>query len=296
MHRRTVVKVLVSAAASAAHGACTTQSAATPPTATKSTKPTKSTEKPTAAPSRTAPAGNLTLATRRLALSRGADRPLPTTVWDPRAGGPYPLILFSHGLGGAPRDYEDLITAWARAGFVVAAPAYPHTTRGSELNVLDILNQPADAKEVITQTLAKLSSRIDARRVGAAGHSAGGITTLGMFTSRDDRLRAGVVLSGRQIVVSPYTGAAAPLLFVHGKRDPTIAYADGRAAFEAVTWPKALLTITDGGHLPAGDELAVVAETSADFWRWSLYGDRSARSRLGKDATRGGLATLTDDL
>jgi fermentation-respiration switch protein FrsA (DUF1100 family) len=248
-------------------------------------------------PSRTAPAGKLALTTREFSFSRGADRPLPTTVWLPRSGGPYPLILFSHGLGGSPQSYAELLTTWARAGFVVAAPAYPHTAAGvRDFNVLDVLNQPADASEVITRTLAKLGDRIDARRIAAGGHSAGAITTLGMFTSRDDRLRSGVVMAGRQIVVTPYSGSPAPLLFVHGKRDDTVAYADGRAAYDKVEWPKAFLTITDGGHLPTGTELDVVAATSTDFWRWSLYGDRSAKSRIPRDATRGGLATLTDDL
>jgi len=297
MHRRTAFKVLVSAAATAALGACTARGAtATAPAPADGAKPPS--RRPAALPAREAPDRDLALATRTLALSRGADRPLPTTVWYPRAAGSYPLILFSHGLGGAPRNYSDLLTSWARAGFVVAAPAYPHTAAGvREFNVLDLLNQPADAGEVITRTLAAFKSRIDPQRIAAAGHSGGGITTLGMFTgNRDDRLRAGVVLSGRQIVASPFTGPAAPLLFVHGKRDTTVSYADGRAAYNAVAWPKAFLTITDGGHLPAGEELDVVVATSTDFWRWSLYGDRAAKSRLGKDATRGGLATLADKL
>jgi fermentation-respiration switch protein FrsA (DUF1100 family) len=302
MHRRTVVKALISAGASVALGACTAQrapSAATRPAATQpaATRPPVA-RTPSVLPSRTAPAESLTVATLRLSLSRGADRPLPTTVWYPRAAGAYPLILFSHGLGGIPRNYADLLTSWARAGFVVAAPAYPHTAAGvRDFNVLDVLNQPADATEVITQALSRLEDRVDPQRIAAAGHSAGAITTLGMFSgNRDGRLRAGVVLAGRQIVTSPFTGAAAPMLFVHGRRDPTVAYADGRAAYDTVEWPKAFLSITDGGHLPTGGELDVVAATSTDFWRWSLYGDGSAKSRIKKDATRGGLATLSDDL
>jgi fermentation-respiration switch protein FrsA (DUF1100 family) len=243
-----------------------------------------------------APTTELALEVRTLKLSRGADRPLPTTVRYPRAGGPYPLILFSHGLTARPADYADLLTTWARAGFVVAAPAYPHTSRGvRDFQVLDVLNQPADATYVITQVTAALRGRIDARRIAAAGHSAGGITTIGLFsTDRDKRLVAGVVLAGRQVLGAPFTGPAAPLLFVHGKRDETVAYADGRAAYDAVTWPKAFLTVTRGGHTPVGRELGVVAATTTDFWRWSLYGDSAAGERLNADATRGHLATLSD--
>jgi fermentation-respiration switch protein FrsA (DUF1100 family) len=122
------------------------------------------------------------------------------------------------------------------------------------------------------------------------------VTTLGMFATRDDRLRAGVVLAGRQIIAAPLRGAAVPMLFVHGKRDETVAYVDGRAVYDAVTWPKAFLTVTEGGHTPVGGELDVVIATTTDFWRWSLYGDATAKGRLRADATHGGLATLADEL
>lgn len=246
----------------------------------------------------TAPKQSFTVETRTLKLRRGADRPLPTTLWLPRGNGPFPMILFSHGLGGKPSDYRELITSWASAGFVVAAPAYPHTSASAaEFNVLDVLNQPADASYVITEALADLGALVDRNRVAAAGHSAGGVTTLGLLSnSRDTRLRAGVVLAGRQILPQPFTGPETPLLFVHGRRDATVAYADGRAAFDAVDWPKAFLSVTDGGHFASGRSLDVIAATTTDFWRWSLYGDPTGRERLQRDATRGGLATLTDRL
>src|SRR5882724_3858134 len=99
--RRTVVKALGAAAATAT--------------------PTKATEKPR--PATTAPARAFSVSVRDLKLARGADRPLPTTVWFPSAAGKFPLILFSHGFTARPSDYAGLIAAWARAGFVVAAPA-----------------------------------------------------------------------------------------------------------------------------------------------------------------------------
>ena len=297
--RRTVLKALGAASATAALGACTAAPAPSPaaaPTTTKATTNAEATEKPR--PKTTAPAKTFAVGVRDLKLARGAGRPLPTTVWFPNAAGKFPLILFSHGLTARPSDYADLIVAWAKAGFVVAAPAYPHTAAGvADYNVLDVLNQPADASYVITQVLAKYRSRIDPQRIAAAGHSAGGVTTLGMFsTSRDDRLVAGVVLAGRQVLATPFTGPSAPMLFVHGKLDTTVAYADGRTAYDAVPWPKAFLTITEGGHVPTTADLGPVEATTTDFWRWSLYGDPTAKARLPRDAKKGGLAALTDHL
>ncbi|WP_433297616.1 alpha/beta hydrolase family protein [Actinoplanes sp. CA-030573] len=241
-----------------------------------------------------APARDFAVRTQKLSLARG-DRPLPTTIWRPATGGVYPLILFSHGLQATPGSYDELLTTWARAGFVVAAPAYPHTAAGvAQFNPVDVVNQPADARFVITEVVKRLGGT---GPIAAAGHSAGGITTLGLFAGeRDERLRAGVILAGRQIFTTPLTGARTPLLFVHGKRDRTVAYADGRAVYDAVSWPKAFLTVTDGGHTPTGRQLDVVAGTSTDFLRWSLYGDAAAKARLPRDATRGGLATLADRL
>jgi prepilin-type processing-associated H-X9-DG protein len=301
VHRRTVITAL---AATAALSACTAEraprsapSAPGPlPPSEKSLPPSGNSVPPSGkGPSGSAPAESLPIRTQKFSLARGKARPLPTTVWRPASGGPYPLVLFSHGLRATPQSYAEMLGSWARAGFVVAAPAYPHTAgTAADYNPLDVLNQPADASYVIGEVVKR--GGVDEQRIAAGGHSAGGITTLGMFTTRDERLRAGVILAGRQIIKTPLTGPAVPLLFVHGKRDRTVAYADGHAVYDAVTWPKAFLTFPGGGHVATGAELDVVIATSTDFWRWSLYGDPAAKARLAKDATRGGHATLADRL
>ena len=258
-------------------------------------------------PAGDAPTTSFAIEERHLSFSRGKARALPTTVWAPTAGnpGPFPLILFSHGLTSEPSAYAEVLTSWAKAGFVVAAPAYPHTSRGvADFDVLDVVNQPADASYVISQMTAlnsragdALKGRIDITRIAAAGHSAGGITTIGMFTgSRDDRLDAGIVLAGERVLTVPFSGPAAPLLFVHGKRDTTVPYAHALAAFNAVPWSRAILTVTDGGHVTITKNIEPVITTTTDFLRWSLYGDAAAKDRLHPDATNGGVATFKDQL
>ena len=274
---------------------------------------------PVVPPPGRAPTRVFAVGTRKLSLDRGRKRPLPTRLWYPAGGdagrgpvagaepapGRFPVVLFSHGLTASPTDYSPMLTRWARAGFVVAAPAYPFTSYGvPSFDPLDVVNQPADASAVLTAVLAldrrpgdPLRGRIDTARVAAAGHSAGGITTVGLFTSgRDDRLDAGIVLAGRQLLPTPFTGAPAALLFVHGKRDRTVRYAEGLAAFRAVPWSRAMLAVTKGGHLTRGRDAEVVTATSIEFLRWSLYGDAAAKLRISADATNGGVATLIDDL
>jgi predicted dienelactone hydrolase len=111
-----------------------------------------------------APTWTYPVGVRSVSFARG-DRPLPTTVWypanrgvvgavakreAPAADGRFPLVIFSHGLSGIPQRYAGLAQAWAAAGFVVAAPLYPHTSgKTTQFIRNDIENQPADAWYVI---------------------------------------------------------------------------------------------------------------------------------------------------
>ncbi|MFB9444361.1 chlorophyllase [Dactylosporangium vinaceum] len=212
---------------------------------------------------------------------RREGRTLRTIVWTPDRAGRYPAVLFSHGLNGSPEAFAPLLKSWAGAGFVVIAPAYPNTTRGAaKFDVYDVLNQPADAGFVLSQVLAgPLGKRIDADRLAAAGHSAGAITTVGLFTAaRDARLRAGVILAGSGLGVgTAFSGTPAALFFVHGDADQLVPYASGRSTYDLVPWSKAMLTIPGGDH-NAPFERPAATGAVLKFLRLELYGDAAARS------------------
>ncbi|MGW4940729.1 alpha/beta hydrolase family protein [Actinoplanes sp. NPDC004185] len=265
----------------------------------------------------TAPAGAFAVGRRVLEFSRGADRPLPTTVWYPATGevqpspdpvddapaapGRFPLVLFSHGLTAQPGDYAPMLTRWAQAGFVVAGPTYPRTSYGAaDFYPPDIVNQPQDASAVLDSLLAltdPLGAIIDPERLGAAGHSGGGITTVGLFSAhRDERLKAGVVLAGTDFQGTPFTGPSAAMLFVHGRKDNTVTYRAGHAVFAAVPWSRAMLSITDGGHVTRAGDFEATTVTSTEFLRWALHGDTAARTRIPGAARTGDVATLETDL
>lgn len=174
------------------------------------------------------------------------------------------------------------------------APAYPNTTRGTpRLDVYDVLNQPADASFVLSQVLAgPLSKRIAADRIAAAGHSAGAITTVGLFTAgRDARLHAGIILAGSGLGVgTAFAGTPASLLFVHGDADPLVSYASGKATYDVVPWSKAMLTVPGGNHndpylRPGTPAFNEVRSLTLAFLRLELYGDPAARQQLPHDAS-----------
>ncbi|MGC3861955.1 alpha/beta hydrolase family protein [Micromonospora chersina] len=223
----------------------------------------------------------------------------------PVAAGRFPVVVYSHGLHSLPDLHAPLTTRWAAAGFVVVAPTYPRTNlRSRDFARADVRNQPADGWRLIRHLV-----RLDARpgdplaghlavdRFAAAGHSAGGFTTAGMFTSgHSRRLRAGIVIAGGGLAGS-FAGPVAPVLFVHGGADPIVPESVGRAAYARSRGPAAFLGLPGQGHgeylTPGRPGFAQVLAATTDFLRWTLYDDRRARDRLPTDAVLPGVTTLT---
>ena len=262
----------------------------------------------------TAPAQSFAVGRRDFSFAR-TDRQLPVRAWYPSVGaaggepvdaaipasGRFPLVLFSHGLTSQPNDFAPMLARWAQTGFVVIGPTYPHTSYGATgYDPLDVLNQPADASAVLTQFLAladPLVQQVDPERIAAAGHSGGGITTAGLFSSaRDRRLTAGIIIAGTDFAGAPFAGPGAAMLMIHGRNDTTVRYAAGRTVFRAIPWSRAMLTITQGDHVTGADSFETVTGTTTEFLRWSLYGDSAAKARIPGAAAVNGVATLEDQL
>jgi dienelactone hydrolase len=210
----------------------------------------------------------------------------------PAADGRFPLVLFCHGLSGSAERYAAALASWAAAGFVVAAPTFPHTSEyTTDFRRRDIVNQPADVWYVLRQVRRlnvtpgdPLRGRIDGDHVAAVGHSAGGYTTAGMFTAgHDPRLRAGVIMAG-WLAPGAFAGPPATMLFLQGTSDPVVPMTVSRAAFDRVPWPKSYLLLRHNSHAtylrPGAVGYTVMDSTVINFLRWTLTGDVAARSRL----------------
>lgn len=219
----------------------------------------------------------------RLPGGRRVPRPVTTYLWyPPRGNGPWPLVVFGHGYASTPFVYRRLLRAWARAGYLVAAPLFPlgnaHAPGGPDED--DIVNQPRDMSFVISQLLAASSSAtsplhalVDPSRIAVAGQSDGAMTAFATAYERpwrDRRVRAAIVLSGAElghrIRLDPH---AAPLLAVQGTADHVNEPVYSRQLFRAVDRPKFLLLIEHAGHLPPytvpGARLALVERVSIAF-------------------------------
>jgi len=151
------------------------------------------------------------------------------------AGGPFPLIVFSHGAGSSPNNYSKLLTHLASHGFVVAGPEHQDCARQCTRQnfATEAEDRPADASAVLDGLLAANSGDaaifqhlVDPDRVGMAGQSFGGWTAL-IVLERDSRFRAGFALTPAtfdQPQPEP-SKVAKPVLLTAGILDTRVPYA-----------------------------------------------------------------------
>ena len=240
--------------------------------------------------------------------------PDPSPMFDapPATGaGPFPLIVFGHGLGGVPAVYGDLLESWAAAGFVVAAPAFPLSNENSPggADAGDVSNQPGDVSAVITRAIElstsaegrALAGMIDGDHVGVAGHSNGGITAAGMIGQSccfDDRVDAAIIISGTSQLFPGGNfdwSRTPPLLVMHGELDAVIPLDEGTRIFNNARAPKGLFTLLgiDHGSFLVRDSkaFAITVKASLDFWKGYLKNDEPALAALPDDQEPG-LATM----
>jgi dienelactone hydrolase len=246
----------------------------------------------------------------RLPDGRLVPRPLDTVIRYPAAGGPYPLIVFGHGFALTPAAYRGLLLAWARAGYVVAAPVFPleNANAPGGPNESDLVNQPKDVSVVIGKLLAlsarpkgALGGKLDPTRIAVSGHSDGAETALAVAYDhrfRDPRVRAAIVLSGSALPgMGAFPRAGPPLLAVQGTADTINAPATTLSYFQRAPRPKFLLWLLRASHRsPYTDEqpqLGIVEHTTIAFLGHYLK-DRPLRA-IAKAAKRRGLTRLTAD-
>ena len=233
-------------------------------------------------------------------------RSLPTELYLPHARGPVPLIVFAHGYDGDPSKFTQLFEHWSAAGFGVVAPRFPITYTGAATGPLarasDYSQQPADLTFVLDRVLAsQWKSRIDVKRIGAAGLSLGGATIWGFIGNsccRDARVKAAIVMDGVQLGFDGGTRVAnrMPLLMFHADHDYALPYPNAVTAYTSAAPPKYFVTIAGAFHAEPYENMPNIADdmvmrTTTAFWRAYLLGDTAARGEIVPDATVAGMSS-----
>lgn len=254
----------------------------------------------------------------------GPSRELSTTVWYPalaaganavpeRAGGPYPLLVFSQGYPISVQAYGGLLAQWASAGYVVAAPRYTHTTPTGSTALTEsfIVVHPADLRDVITTVLATarepgglLSALVNPSEVGLAGHSDGGDVSLAVAESsccQAPTVKAVAVLSGAELASfggTYFAGPTVPILVVQGSADTVNVPACSTQIYDAAGDPKFYVDLLGAQHEPPyiqpGPDERIVAQVTTDFFDAELAGEPSAATALLGAGSSAGVSSATD--
>jgi len=215
--------------------------------------------------------------------SPGTPRTLATSIWYPApagsgpvantggvtnapvdaSGGPYPLVLFSHGSCGYPQQSLFLTPFLATHGFIVVAPPHPGNTlfefpncRTPQAQAASFVERPADVRFVLDQILAANADpgspffgTIDPDRIAMTGHSFGGLTTY-LVTASEPRVKAAVAMAPATIANS---ALSVPSLTMLGVIDSVVSNPNARAAYGRSVSPKWLVEIEHAGHYAFSD-------------------------------------------
>ena len=217
-----------------------------------------------------------------------------------RHAGPWPVVLFSHGLGGTRDGGAVWAAAWAAAGFAVVQLQHPGSDLDAVRAVATSFSDQAALRRLTgpEQLLARLQDvgfvldeiarrhgagegpwgRVRPTGVGLAGHSFGAHTTLGMAGQRypgfdgmvEPRLASFIAFSP----TVPRLGSAEraferltrPLLAITGTRDGDVvgvgATPERRMAVFAALPPghKAQLVLQDADHMTFSGQTGRAAE------------------------------------
>jgi predicted dienelactone hydrolase len=107
---------------------------------------------------------------------------------EPELSKPRPLIIISHGNWSTRYGHAQLASSLVRAGYIVLSTSHPGTMNGdlrTELR-LRLWERSKDVSFALTEILRdpKWSLRIDAQRIGFAGHSFGAWTGVSLAGGR----------------------------------------------------------------------------------------------------------------
>lgn len=245
-------------------------------------------------------------------------RVVPVKIVWPHGPGPFPVVVFSHGLGATREAYEYLARRWAADGIATVYLQHAGTdasifrgardrTRAMRQAVADRARVDARPRDVafaldhlaaLARTSPSLRRKLDLTRVGIAGHSMGAWTMLAAAAS-DPRPCAVLALSAPvRALAGDSDRVRIPLMLMTGTADVSpvsdCTPAERRIPYDrAASAEKLLIVFAGGDHwifsgrghgkapLPSDQRLqAAIADASAAFWRAYLSGDAGAHAWL----------------
>jgi predicted dienelactone hydrolase len=227
-------------------------------------------------------------------------------VWRPSATGRYPVVVFSHGLGGCPTQSRFLTKGLAARGYLVVAPfhndagcgrrkvaprppfPFSQPARWSDETYADRI---ADVRAVVAALPSSpLGSIADASHLAVAGHSLGGYTALslgGAWTlTRMPGVRAVLALAPYAapfLVHGTMSDFALPVMFQSGALDDGITDEIRKrgGAFDEARGPKYFVEFSGARHSSWGNKPHAAHRAMLAYA--AAFLDRYVRGESGED-------------
>lgn len=215
--------------------------------------------------------------------SPGTERVLDTVVWYPStarepldnqyaavvdapldaSGGPYPVLMFSHGSCGYATQSLFLTALVASYGYVVVSPPHPGNTLFQFPNcgtpaaqIASAQERPADIRFALDQMLSANGDEsspffgaLDPNRLGMSGHSFGGLTTY-LVMAQDTRFKVAMPMAPAVLGTPVLT---VPSLTMMGQIDSVVQLPAIRTAYANASEPKLLVEVENAGHYAFSD-------------------------------------------
>ena len=237
------------------------------------------------------------------------NRDVPVLVRWPSGSGPWPVIVYSHGLGGSREGGDAWGQAWQAAGYVVLHLQHP----GSDIEVLrngvdrlreagnlqQFLVRMADVRFAIDEVERRHRlgtspwSQVRMASIGVAGHSFGAMTTLAVAGQRfdapstfaDARVAAFIAFSpgqgrSKMPLAEQFGAIKAPFLVVTGSLDgdPFGSYESGEPrakVYEGLpAGQRALLWLDGADHMSFAGNAAQRINCCGPFKRQPIAAER----------------------
>lgn len=213
----------------------------------------------------------------------GRNRTVPVKFYYPKGAGPFPVIIFSHGLGGTRENYGYVGTYWSAHGYVSLHLQHAGSddavwrnggmqAMGRAANGKNALDRAGDVSFALDQ-LEKLNQdanfplrgKLDLQKIGMAGHSFGANTTLLVSGLKlplakslaDPRIRCAIAMSSPAPLTKNYDeiygGIQIPLYHLTGTKDTSpidragSSAADRQLPFQHSKSADAYLTVFQNG-------------------------------------------------
>ena len=235
------------------------------------------------------------------------DREMSLRIVYPDDGGPYPVIVFSHGTFSSGYKYDLVVEFWAARGYVIILPNHIDANYGitptkteDMINVIQTrisdMSLVLDGLDEIEAQNPGLKGKMSRDQIIAAGHSVGTQVVLVntgqrmrnptndfVTESNEDRYVAAVMLSdpGKMAMMPDDTwkGGSAPTFLSTGPEDYGL-MGDGRRVAE---YQNEVLTLPDE---PTGDKYLLLIERGDHYFGGLIHRD------VNKEPDHDGLAAF----